>query len=220
MEPDNPLLDRYIIDCSGKTNPAVCFIPTASAENTDYTINFYRAFNQLGCRAGHLSLFNQPQKDLEGYLRQFDVIYVGGGNTRCMLALWREWQLDAILRSLWQDGIVLAGISAGAICWFEQGTTDSVPGELNAMDCLGFLGGSCCPHYDSEAQRRPVFHQMVASGRMRPGYALDDGAALHYVGTSLAEIVRSRPNAQAYRVDAVAGQAQERILESRYLAAA
>ena len=109
MEPDNPLLDQYVIDCSGKSHPAVCFLPTAAAENPQYSVNFYQAFSRLGCRCGHLSLFVQPQRDLEAWLRQFDIIYVGGGNTRCMLALWREWGLDGILRRLWQEGVVMAG---------------------------------------------------------------------------------------------------------------
>jgi dipeptidase E len=217
MEPDNPLLDQFVIECTGKTAPKICFLGTASAENTDYKLNFYRAFIRLGCRPDHLSLFMQPQKDLRAFLLDFDAIYVGGGNTRCMLALWREWNLDEILREAWEAGIILAGISAGAICWFEQGITDSVPGELTAMNCLGFLAGSCCPHYDSEVERRPTFQHMVASGQVKPGFALDDGAAVHYIGDDLAEIVSSRPGAGAYRLSASAGQAQEELLPIRYL---
>ena len=154
MEPDNLLLDRYVIEQSRKKSPRVCFIPTASAENADYTVQFYSAFTKLGCQPGHLSLFKQPQQDLLDYLLGYDILYVGGGNTRCMLALWREWNLHNILKTALARGIILAGISAGAICWFEQGVTDSVPGELTAMDCLGFLPGSCSPHYDGEEDRR------------------------------------------------------------------
>lgn len=217
MEPENPLLDRYIIECCGKENPAVCFIPTASAESASYIDNFNAAFGRLGCKTGHLSLFSQPQRDLESWLRQFDILYVGGGNTRCMLALWREWNLDGILRKLWEEGIILAGISAGAICWFEQGLTDSVPGELTAMPCLGFLPGSCCPHYDSEEQRRPDFQRLVGDGTVMPGFALDDGTALHYADQALKEIVSSRPDAHAYYVEKTAGTANERVMPSRYL---
>jgi peptidase E len=217
MEPDNPLLDQYIIDCSGKKNPSVCFIPTATAESLIYIVNFYTAFNKLGCRAGHLSLFTQPQRDLEAWLRGFDILYVGGGNTRCMLALWREWNLDSVLRNLWQEGVVIAGISAGAICWFEQGITDSVPGDLTSMDCLGFLKGSCCPHYDSEAQRRPVFHQMIGDGAVMAGYALDDGVAVHFTEDTLSEIVTSRPAAHAYWVEKAGGIVDEQVLPVRFL---
>ncbi len=217
MEPENPLLDQYVIDCSGKTHPAVCFLPTAAAENPQYSVNFYQAFSRLGCRCGHLSLFVQPQRDLETWLRQFDIIYVGGGNTRCMLALWREWGLDGILRNLWQDGVMMAGISAGAICWFEQGVTDSVPGELTGMDCMGFLPGSCCPHYDSEEKRRPDFHRLVETGSVKPGYALDDGAAARFVNGQLVEIVTSRPNAQACYLEKTGGSVTERGLPTRFL---
>lgn len=217
MEPDNPLLDQYVIDCCGKPNPSVCFLPTASAESQQYCVNFYQAFNRLGCRAGHLSLFAQPQRDLEAWLRQFDIIYVGGGNTRCMLALWREWGLDGILRRLWLDGVVMAGISAGAICWFEQGVTDSVPGQLTGMNCMGFLPGSCCPHYDSEEQRRPDYHRLVESGTVMAGYALDDGAALHYVNGALTEVVTSRPHANAFYLEKTAAGVQERPLDTHYL---
>jgi dipeptidase E len=217
MEPDNLLLDQYVIDCTGKQNPRVCFIPTASADSMQYTLNFYTAFNKLGCLAGHLSLFNQPQRDLEAYLRGFDIIYVGGGNTRNLVALWREWNLDSILRRLWQGGVVLAGISAGAICWFEQGTTDSIPGDLTVMNCLGFLKGSCCPHYNSEEQRRPTYHRFVADGAISAGYALDDGAAAHFEGDTLVEIVASRPDARAYYVEKAGEAVTERLLTVCYL---
>lgn len=217
MEPENPLLDQYVIDCTGKSSPKICFLPQASCEGAGYIINFYSAFTRLGCQPGYLSLFQQPQRDLRAYLLGFDAIYVGGGNTRCMLALWREWNLHEILREAWEQGVVLAGISAGAICWFDQGVTDSVPGELTAMNCLGYLPGSCCPHYDGEAERRPSLHRLVAAGALSPGYALDDGAALHYIGAELHEVVCSRPEAKAYHVELVEGQVQEKLLPIRYL---
>lgn len=217
MEPDNPLLDQYVIQQSGKKNPKICFLPTASAENPDYTANFYSAFKKFECQPGHLLLFNQNQKDLRAYLLQFDIIYVGGGNTRCMLALWREWKLDSILKTAWENGIVIAGISAGAICWFEQGITDSVAGELNVMDCLGWLAGSCCPHYDSEAERRPTYHRLVGDGTCRPGFALEDGAAVHFIDGSLKTIVSSRPGAKAYWLEKTGEETQEKPLPIHYL---
>jgi peptidase E len=217
MEPDNLALDRYIIAQTGKSNPKICFIPTASAESADYIVNFYAAFNKLGCHATHLSLFRLPQADLEGFIMEQDAIYVGGGNTRSMLALWRAWKLDEILRKAWGEGVLLAGISAGAICWFEQGVTDSMPGELGTLDCLGFLRGSCCPHYDGEENRRPEFQRLLSEGKIHPGYALDDGVALHYRAEKPEKIVSSRPTAQAYRLEIVAGEVQERVLEAHFL---
>src|SRR5437762_8124091 len=115
-----------------------------------------------------------------------------------MLAVWREWHFDEILREAWEQGVVLAGISAGAICWFEQGITDSFADELKVMDCMGFLKGSCCPHFDGEVDRRPSFEKMLLEGRIRPGLALDDCAAVHFVGEEILRVVVSRPEADAY----------------------
>src|SRR5262249_48177214 len=126
MEPDNPLLDKYVIAQTGKERPRVCFLGQASSEAPLYIINFYNAFNKLDCRASHLSLFQPHTADLAGFLGEQDIIYVGGGNTKSMLAVWREWQLDKILLDTAKNGTVLAGISAGCICWFEQGLTDSI----------------------------------------------------------------------------------------------
>jgi dipeptidase E len=197
MEPDNPALDRYVLEQCGKPRPKVCFLPTASGDAEGYCLRFYTSFASLDCQPSNLSLFKPPTADLTSFLLEKDVVYVGGGNTRSMLALWREWGLDAILRQAWQNGVVLAGLSAGAICWFEQGVTDSIPGELGPLACLGFLPGSCCPHYDGEPGRRPAYHRLVSEGRIAAGYGVDDGAALHFVGGRLHAVVSSRPDVTA-----------------------
>ena len=197
--PDEPLF-RYLVSLTGKSRPEVCYIPTASGENRDHIIGFYRAFNALGCSTRDLSFFNPPVADLRGYLLECDLIFVGGGNTKSMLALWREWGVDAALREAWERGIVLAGVSAGSICWFEQGITDSIPGPLTLMPCLGFLKGSDCPHFDGEPERRPTFHRMLAEGVILPGYAADDHAALVFEGESLARVVATTPSARAYHL--------------------
>ncbi|HEU4963847.1 MAG TPA: Type 1 glutamine amidotransferase-like domain-containing protein, partial [Bacilli bacterium] len=144
-------------------------------------------------------------------------IYVGGGNTRNLILLWQAWGLDKLFRQAWEQGTVLAGLSAGAICWFEEGLTDSYPGKLDRLECLGFLKGSCSPHYDGEAERRPTYERLVGSGEMMDGRAADDGAALHFVGTELSRVVTSRPEAQAFQVKRVDGQAAESVLPSEYL---
>uniref|UniRef100_A0A7C1JI27 Peptidase E n=1 Tax=Caldilinea aerophila TaxID=133453 RepID=A0A7C1JI27_9CHLR len=200
MEPENPALDEYVIRQCGKTTPKVCFLAQASGESLEYTLNFYRAFSQLGCRPTHLSLFAAPPADARGILLSQDVIYVGGGNTKSMLALWEAWGVPAILREAYDRGIVLAGISAGAICWFEQGVTDSIAPQPDALTCLGFLSGSFCPHYDGEAMRRPAFHRLLAEGRIQPGYAADDGAAFHFIDGALHQVVASRPAARGWRL--------------------
>ncbi len=211
---DDSQLDRYIIEQAAASQPKICFLPQAGAEDDFYIVRFYRAFLDLGCAPSHLSLFRPHTAEIADFLLSQDVIYVGGGNTKSMLALWREWELDVILRQAWQQGTVLAGVSAGAICWFAQGLTDSIYNQLNALPCLGFLPGSCTPHYDGEAQRRPRFHELIASGEMSPGYAADDYAALHFVDGELHGVVASREGAQAYRVERGADGAVETKLET------
>jgi len=200
MEPENPLLDRYILNQSGKTSPKICFIPTASGDSDDYISRFYRFFEQQECQPSHLSLFRPPTRDIEDFLLEKDIIYVGGGNTKNLLVLWKEWGLDVILRKAWEQGIVLAGISAGSICWFEEGVTDSYGDGLEPIKCLGFLKGSNCPHYDGEVDRRPSYHQMIALNNIQPGIATDDGVAIHYIEQEVMKIVSSKPNANAYSV--------------------
>jgi len=193
-------LYRYLITLTGKPHPEVCYIPTASGENRDHIIAFYRLFGALGCRTRHLTFFNPPVADLRSYLLECDLIFVGGGNTKSMLALWRGWDVDETLREAWRRGIVLAGVSAGSICWFEQGITDSIPGALTPLPCLGFLPGSDCPHYDSERERRPTFHRLLTEGAIRPGYAADDHVALVFEGETLARVVATTPTARAWRL--------------------
>jgi peptidase E len=215
--PDNLVLERYLLEQADKPNPAVCFVPTASGDADGYIVNFYAAFTKLDCEPSHLSLFRPPTADLEPFILEKDIVYVGGGNTRSMLALWREWELDKILHKAWKHGIILAGLSAGAICWFEQGLTDSVPGRLTPLTCLGFLQGSCCPHYDGEEERRPAYHRLLSREEILPGYGIDDGVALHFVDQELKHIVSSRPNARAYRVERISGEVKEQPLERIYL---
>jgi len=221
MEPDNLLLDRFVLSCTGVPRPRVCFVGTASGDAQSFHEKFYTAFGTLACTPTHLSLFKPPTADLRSYVFEQDAIYVGGGNTRNMLALWREWGLDAILREAWRSGIVMAGISAGSICWFEQGLSDSVaPGELAPLQCLGFLKGSNCPHYDGEIYRRPVFQHSICEGTLKPGYAADDGAALHFVGIELESVVSSRPSAKAFCVRCEGGCAMETPLKTTWLGSA
>jgi dipeptidase E len=167
MEPENTLLDTYILKHSGKENPKICFIPTASGDSEDYIQRFYSSFQNQNCRPSHLSLFRPPTRDLENFIMEKDIIYVGDGNTKNLLALWKEWGLDAILKKAWNQGILLAGISAGSICWFEEGVTDSYGEGLEPLSCLGFLKGSNCPHYDGEADRRPAYHNLIREMKIR-----------------------------------------------------
>jgi peptidase E len=216
-ETGNVALERYILDACGKEKPRVCFVPTASGEDALYIGRFYEAYGRFGASLDVLRFFRRTPADLRDYLFAFDVVHVGGGNTRSMLAVWRHWGFDAVLREAWERGIVLCGSSAGSICWFDWGLTDSVAGDLTAMECLGFLAGSNCPHYDGEKERRPTYERLVGSGELVPGIACDDGAGLHYRGRTLERAIASRPGARAYRVERGPAGAVETPLEPMML---
>lgn len=218
MEPRNPLLDLHVLSLARTARPRVCFLGTASGDSPLYVARFLRAFGRLPCRPTHLPLFPPPAGDLRRILLRQDVIYVGGGQSRNMLLLWKAWGVDRALRAAWRRGTVLAGLSAGALCWFEEGLSDSVvPGRLAPLPCLGFLPGSFAPHYDGEPGRRPAYRSLVAAGRMLPGWAADDGAALVFSGRRFAEAVSSRPRARAWRVERSGRGAVEAALPTRYL---
>ncbi|MBN8203319.1 peptidase E [Bacillus sp. NTK034] len=217
MEPDNLLLDKYILAQSKKDSPKVCFVPTASGDQTNYIERFYKAFNTLPCQPSHLSLFKPEFTDLESYILEQDVIYVGGGNTRNMLVLWKEWGLDHYLEKAYKKGVILAGISAGSICWFEEGLTDPLNAPLFKLDCLGFLKGSNCPHYDGENKRKPSYHKLIKEGKIKEGYAVDDGVALHFINETLTSPVSSRPIAKAYFVKCIDREIIENEVNTIYL---
>jgi len=221
MESANSLLDDFVLALArrrGRTRkPRVCFIATASGDNDYYIRRFYQAFPPARAEASHLPFFERTQPDLRAFALAHDVIYAGGGSAANLLAIWRLHGLDRALRAAWNAGVVLAGISAGAICWFEAGITDSFGMPFRALHGgLGFLRGSCCPHYDGEKERRPVLHRLLRSG-FPAGVALDDGAAAHFAGTRLREIVSSRPHARAFRVAMKDGRVVETPLAVCYL---
>lgn len=214
---DGSALDRYVVTQTDIDHPKVCFLPQAAGENALSIVRFYEVFMRLGCEPSHLSLFSPHTADIESFLMDQHAIYVGGGNTKSMLALWREWGLDRILRVAADKGTVLAGVSAGAICWFEQPFSDSIPGKFIRLNGLGYLTGSCSPHYDGEPGRRPVFQRMIASGELAPGYAFDDGAAGHFVDGQLKRVVSSRAGAKGYRVERRGDESVETMLPTDYL---
>jgi len=216
MEPDNPALDLYILSQARTARPAVSFLGTASGDSDTYLVKFYRAFTGYDCCPSHLPFFQRTPR-LRDYILRQDVIYVGGGNTKSMLAVWRDWGLPELLREAWEERALLAGISAGAICWFRQGVTDSYAEKLCVLEGLGLIEGSCCPHYDGEPERRPAYHEFLLKGDISPGVAIDDGAAIHLVEGAMHRVVTSRPKARAYRVSVKNGSVQEEPLETEYL---
>jgi peptidase E len=209
-----PIID-YVLAVAGKTRARVCVIATATGDAPP----LYRdRFPPERTWVTHLGLFQRTVTDLPGFLCDQDVIFVGGGNTCSMLAVWRAHGVDGALRAAWEAGVVLTGGSAGSLAWFECGTTDSY--DLDTLeplrDGLGFLPGSHCPHYDGEVQRRPLYHRLVGAG-FPAGLALDDDAAVHFVGTAIAEVVTARQGATAYRVERAADGA---VVETPYAARA
>jgi peptidase E len=204
MEKDSSLLDDYVLSLTGPARPRVCFLPTASGDADHYVVRFYRRFS-ASCEASHVSLFRRDQgtggveDDFATHLLAQDLIYVGGGNVVSMLGAWRAHGLDAILRKAWRKGVVLCGPSAGSLCWFEQALS-AFHGAPRGIRGLGLLPYSNCVHYDAEPARRAEYHRFVGDG-MRPGFAVEDGVALHFVGTRLERAVSSRPDGRAYLVE-------------------
>ena len=205
-------LDDFLLSLSAAARPRVCFVPTPSGDSDRGIAAFFEAFTRRNCEPSCLRIFGVPERPAE-QLADKDVIYVSGGNTANALALWRLHGVDVALRTAWERGAVLGGASAGANCWFECCVTDSFgPGLDPLRDGLALLPGSFCPHYDGEERRRPVYRSLVDGG-FPAGYAADDNAALHFVGTELHEVVATVPDAAAYRVE----QGAETSLAARLL---
>ena len=174
----NCKIEKYIISLSKTSKPNICFIPTASGDANGYKVNFYSVFTRLGCNPSHIDFFKRTV-DLENHIGNQDIIYVGGGNTKSMLAIWKDWNLDKILKNAYEKGVIMSGVSAGAICWFEEGITDSWIDDLAVMDCMHFVQGACCPHYDEEPARKPYVQKLLKGGAIKNCYVLEGSSALH-----------------------------------------
>ena len=211
----HPIID-YLLDLAGKPRAKVCFVPTARGDSPETLLALYQRFPASRTERTHLELFQRTVKDILSLLLAQDIVYVAGGNTANLLAVWRAHGVDEAMRAAWENGVILTGGSAGSLCWYECGTTDSF--DLNDLkplhDGLGFLPGSHCPHYDGEPGRRPLYHSLIASG-FPSGIAIDDDAAVRYAGTEIAEVVSARAGATAYRVETVNGEAMETPLDAR-----
>ncbi len=219
--PDDPVY-RYVFELVGAARPKVLYVPTAVGDADRAVAGFYRSFPSHSFEPSDLALFHRTVEDLRTFVLTQDVVVVSGGNTLNMLAIWRAHGLDAILREAWDAGVVLAGGSAGANCWFEASTTDSfLLGRADPLtDGLGFVPGSFCPHFDSEPARRPEYHRLVGEGLLPAGIACDDLAAVHLVGTEVAEVLVSSASAGARRVEpGERGDVVETPLDARLLGA-
>ena len=221
MEPENPLLDQYVLAQVSSPRPTVLYLPTAQGDSYDSIARFHNAFERFECTPRVLTIFRPSWRrqceDIETTILSSDLVYVAGGNTRAMLAVWREFGVDAVLRKAWERGIVLTGVSAGALCWFAEGHTDSDPRGLARMSCLGFLKGSFSCTFGDDPRRRPSYVELVRSGQMKPGYGVDTGAALHFVDGELRKAVSSRRNAGARLFSGDGGRLKESPVAVEYL---
>ena len=173
-------IEQYIVEQSKSKTPKICFIPTATGDDQAYIDTFYKAFDSLGCKTSHINFFKRTINLKEHILDQ-DIIYVGGGNTKSMLAVWREWGLDKILFEAYKNNIIMSGVSAGAICWFQKGITDSWKDHQATLDCLNFVDGVCCPHYDEEPERIPYVKEILVNQEIKSCFAIEGYAALHLI---------------------------------------
>ena len=209
--PGNGTIEKYILDQSDKNRPNICFIPTATGDDESYKVSYYATLTKLNCTPTHIDFFKRTT-DLEKLIKDQDIIFVGGGNTKSMLAVWREWGLDKILKKAYQNGTIMCGVSAGAICWFEKGVTDSWADKLNIMNCLGFIKGSCCPHYDEEPERKPSLSKFIENKEIQNCYAIEGGCALHIKNEEVYSAISFRGKKNTFYVDYQSGKTVEKKL--------
>ena len=209
--PSDRKIEKYIVDQQSKENPNVCFIPTATGDNDAYKVNFYDVFTKLNCNPTHIDFFKRTI-NLEEHIKKQDIIFVGGGNTKSMLAVWKDWGLDILLKEAYQNGVIMCGVSAGAICWFEKGITDSWADDLAIMDCLGFVEGVCSPHYDEEPARRPYVKAKLATNMIDECIGVEGHAALHVTNEESYKSVNFGTNKNSY----VVSYKDDLVLESPY----
>ncbi len=197
------LLLSYVLSLPGKENPKLLHINTASGNRDSSALALYRMLaGCVPCEASELAFFDRtpPFKQMRDLVLSQDVIFANGGNTKSMLAVWRDYGLPEVLREAWEAGIIMSGSSAGGICWFEQCLTDSYDVEFTALDCMGFLPGSACPHFDGEKGRRETYHRMVLEGTLKPGIAIDERVAVHYVDHRIKSVITTAQGTGAYLV--------------------
>jgi peptidase E len=212
----NTAFIRYMAQLAGKPRPKLCYLPTASADSPAGIISWYRNCSPLDVEASHQESFIASPRQSRSWEEVFlsvDGIVCSGGNTLNQQAIWKAQGIDVVLRQAWDRGIVLGGASAGSLCWFEEGTTDSRPKELSKVECLGLLKGSHSPHYDAEKDRRPLYHRLIGSGQMKPGYACDNDAGLYFEDNEVKRIVSARQGAKCYHVSLVDGKVVEKVME-------
>ena len=193
------LIEKYILNISGKNTPKICFLPTATGDNDNYIVRFYSIFTRLNCKPSHIEFFKRTP-DIKNHIMKQDVVFVGGGNTKSMLAIWNEWGMSDLLNNAYNEGVIMSGVSAGAICWFTRGITDSWDDELRILPCLGFIHGTCCPHYDEEPSRIPYVKKILMQGEVTNCISIEGGSAIHFIDGKPFKNVSFKNNKNTYNV--------------------
>ncbi len=193
------LIEKYILNLSKNSCPKICFLPTATGDNDSYIVRFYSIFSRLDCIASHIEFFKRTT-DIHNHIMNQDVVFVGGGNTKSMLAVWNEWGMSSILNEAYNHGVIMSGVSAGAICWFSSGITDSWDNELRILPCLDFINGTCCPHYDEEASRIPYVKKILLEEKVSNCIAIEGGSAIHFIDGKPFKNVSFENNKNTYNV--------------------
>ena len=212
---------RYMAQLTGKPRPKILYLPTASADSPQGTLSFFESCAPLNVEPSVQNSFIASTRQARGWdevLLSVDGIVASGGNTLNQQAIWKAQGIDGVLREAWARGIVLGGSSAGSLCWFEEGTTDSRPKELSKVECLGFLKGSHSPHYDREPGRRPLYQKLIGAGQMKPGYACDNDAGIYFEDNEVKRVVATRAEAKVYYVSVVGAKVVERVMEPERIA--
>jgi len=174
------LIENYLLNLSDNDNPKICFLPTATGDNDSYIVRYYSVFTRLNCKPTHIDFFKRTI-DINDHIMNQDIVFVGGGNTKSMLAVWSDWGMNKILKIAYEKGVIMSGVSAGAICWFTNGVTDSWDNELKILPCLDFINGTCCPHYDEEPSRIPYVEKILKEDKVSNCIAIEGGSAMHFI---------------------------------------
>ena len=193
------LIEQYILSLSIKDSPRICFIPTATGDDNSYIVRFYSVFTRLNCIPTHIEFFKRTI-DINDHIMKQDIVFVGGGNTKSMLAVWNDWGMNNILNTAYNNGVIMSGVSAGAICWFANGITDSWENQLRIMPCLNFLSGTCCPHYDEEVSRIPYVSKVLKEKKIPDCISIEGGSAMHFVNNKPFKSVSFKNNKKSYNV--------------------
>ncbi len=193
------LIENYILNLTGKDSPRICFLPTATGDNDAYIVRFYTVFNRLNCIPTHFEFFKRTS-NIHNHIMNQDVVFVGGGNTKSMIAIWNDWGMSNLLNDAYNEGVVMSGVSAGAICWFTNGITDSWDKDLRILPCLDFIRGTCCPHYDEELSRIPYVKKILFEQKVTNCISIEGGAAMHFIDGKPFKNVSFNKNKNTYNV--------------------